>query len=116
GVTTTVLNPCTPGVAASGCKAGEECLARSDAPGGFCLALTQTRPLHFENTYYAIELIAPANPSRERIGASSVIPLDGTDLKFTVVGGGFPLAIALGIDALAQQPKVVVTDPDQQTI
>jgi hypothetical protein len=93
-----------------------ECIPRSDAPGGFCLGRTATRSIHYENVFYAIELNVPARSLSGQERPIMMSPQDATDLKFILVGGGFPLATALGVDAQAQQPKVVVTSPDRQTI
>jgi len=101
---------CTPGVTPTAmCPI---CLPRSDvpAPGGFCVDPTQPRRIHFENIYYAIELSVPTHPT------TGIIPADTTDVKFIVVGGGFPLTAALGVDAQAQQPRAIVTAPDRQTV
>ncbi|MGZ6124961.1 MAG: hypothetical protein ACXWLR_08370, partial [Myxococcales bacterium] len=123
---TAMLQPCVlPSAPGPHCPQGQECLLRSDVPptpplqiaSGFCLDRTATRAIHFENIYYAIELKVPSRGSTELSGGTSdIVPVDATDLKFIVVGGGFPLATSLGIDAQAQQPRVVVTGPDRQTV
>jgi hypothetical protein len=113
-----MLTACTPGVVSS-CPMGQDCVARSESPAnGFCADRSMGRSIHFENIYYAIELIVPARQIRnaELANGQDLVPGDGTDLKFSVVGGGFPLAATLGVDATAQQPRSIVTSPDRQTV
>jgi hypothetical protein len=116
---TPMLSACTPGVLVSGCPMGQDCLARSESPAnGFCADRSVGRSVHFENIFYAIELVVPARQVRggELANGADLVPGDGTDLKFSIVGGGFPLAATLGVDATAQQPRVIVTSPDSQTV
>jgi hypothetical protein len=68
--------------------------------------LAQGNRVHFENPFMAFALDLPPG---------ALPPRDGTDLKFTVVGGGFPIAVSLGVDVQAPQPRVAVTDADHQT-
>ena len=77
------------------------------------LALT---PAPVEDPLAALDQLGEADDADEGLTFHKALTKDATDLKFILVGGGFPLATALGVDAQAQQPKAVVTSPDRQTI
>jgi hypothetical protein len=99
--------PCTPGAQPSGCPTAQLCLRRTDAPGGICLDPTVQRLIHYENPFFAIELQIPAGRA---------LSPDNTDVKFVIVGGGYPLAVPLATDVTALQPRAIVTSPDLQTV
>ena len=74
-----------------------------------------TRRIHFENPYFAIGLELP--PGRDELtGEPRTLPPDAFSISFVVVGGGFPASFPIGVDVPAQQPRVVITAPDRQTI
>lgn len=67
------------------------------------------RDIHFENPYFSFELLIPT-------AADSQIPPNFYSLNFTLVGGGAPRVIGMGVDVAALDPAVVLVAPDQQTL
>jgi hypothetical protein len=96
-----------PMIPANRCAGGDllDALPVSSNPANVCLFDDSNgRVIHFENPFFVIGVKVPA------------VPPDQTLLKFSIVGGGFPLIVTLGVDVQAQQPRAAVTGPDGQTV
>jgi hypothetical protein len=71
-----------------------------------------TEVVHYENPILSLAMQVP------KIGISDQVqvPVFGTQVTLTVVGGGSNLITPLGVDVQAQLPRYAVVAPDRQTV